>query len=72
MRRTKPASVSFSFPFASLPTALLRLPRAALHADAEAHHGGVLLLLSSLAMGAFAAASFALLRRLRRLEGSAR
>jgi hypothetical protein len=72
MRRSTPPSVSFSFPFASLPKSLLGLPRAALHADAEAHHGGVLLLLSSLAMGAFAAASFALLRRLRRLEGSAR
>jgi hypothetical protein len=69
MRRTKPAPVSFSFPFASLPKSLLGLPPAALHADAEAHHGGVLLLLSSLAMGAFAAASFALLRKLRRLDG---
>lgn len=64
--------VTFSFPFASLPKALLGLPRAALHAEAAAHQSGVLLLLSSVAMGAFAAASFALLRRLRRLDGSAR
>jgi hypothetical protein len=55
-----------------LPKALLGLPRAALRADAAAHHSGVLLLLTSVAMGALAAASFALLRRLRRLEGRPR
>ena len=72
MHRTKPASVSFSSPFASLPKALLGLPRAALHAEAAAHRSGALLLLSSVAMAAFAAASFALFRRLRRLDGSTR
>jgi hypothetical protein len=58
--------------FTSLPKALLGLPRAALRAGEHTHRGGVLLLLSSIAMAALAAASLALLRRLRRLEESSR
>jgi hypothetical protein len=59
--------VSFSFPFAFLPQDLLRLPRALLHAGAQARDNGVLLLLSSVAMAVLAVASFTLFRRLRRL-----
>lgn len=64
---TKPESVSLALPFRSLPKALLGLSRAAYHAVAQPHRDGVLLLLSSLAMGALAIASFAMLRRLRGL-----
>jgi hypothetical protein len=56
----------------SLPKSLLELPRAAFHAGVQEHRNGVLLLLSSVAMGVLAVASFTLLRRLRRLEGSLR
>lgn len=58
--------ISLSFLFGLLPSDLLRLPHAA---GGVSHPGGVLLLLSSVAMGVLAVASFALLRRLRRLEG---
>jgi hypothetical protein len=57
----------FSFPLA-LPRDLLLLPGKALDAGATGRRNGVLLLLSSLAMAVLAVASFALLRRLRRLE----
>lgn len=69
VRPTKPASVSHWVPFTSLPKALLGLPRAASQAVAHTHHDGVMLLLSSLAMAALAAASFTMLRRLMRLAG---
>jgi hypothetical protein len=69
MPKAKPHAVAFSFPFASLPKMLLGLPRAALHAGEQTHRDGMLLLLSSLAMGVLAVSSFALIRRLRRLEG---
>jgi hypothetical protein len=72
VHRTKSDAVSFSFPFTSLPKTLFWLPRAAFRAEARTQGDGVLLLLSSLAMGGLAVASFALLRRLRRLEVSAR
>jgi hypothetical protein len=51
---------------------LLRLPHAALHAGGAGHSDGVLLLLSSVAMGVLAVASFTLMRRLKRLEGQVR
>jgi hypothetical protein len=54
-----------SFPL-SLPRALLLIPRA----GAPAHRNGLLLLLSSVAMAVVAVASFAMLRRLRRLEAA--
>jgi hypothetical protein len=54
--------ISQSFLLGLLPTDLFRLPKA----DAVAHHDGVLLLLSSVAMAVLAVASFALLRRLRK------
>ena len=57
--------ISLSFLFGLLPSDLLRLPHAA---GGVSHPGGVLLLLSSVAMGVLAVASFALFRRLRRLE----
>jgi hypothetical protein len=63
--------VALSFPVESLPNALLGLPHTAFHAGAGTHSNGLLLLLSSLAMGALAGASFALVRRLRRFEGPA-
>jgi hypothetical protein len=50
---------------------LLGLPRAAFHAGAQTRRDGVLLLLSSLAMCVLAVSSFALMRRLKRLEGPA-
>jgi hypothetical protein len=60
---------SLAFPL-SLPRNLLLFPRAALRAGVPVHRNGVLLLLSAVAMGAVAVASFTLLRRLRGL-GSA-
>jgi hypothetical protein len=48
------------------------VPGGALPAGAAAHPDGILLLLSALAMGAFALSGFALLRRLKRYEGRAR
>jgi len=56
-----------SFPLA-LPRDLLLLPGTALGGGETGHRDGVLLLLSSLAMAVLAVASFALFRRLRRLE----
>jgi hypothetical protein len=56
--------ISQSFLLGLLPADLLRLPKA----DAVSHRDGVLLLLSSVAMAVLAVASFALLRRLRKLE----
>jgi hypothetical protein len=56
-----------SFPLA-LPRDLLLLPGAAVREGTTGHRDGVLLLLTSLAMAVLAVASFALLRRLRRLE----
>ena len=56
-----------SFPLA-LPRDLLLLPGAALRDGTTGHRDGVLLLLTSLAMAVLAVASFALMRRLRRLE----
>jgi hypothetical protein len=50
---------------------LLGLPRAALRAGEQTHRDGTLLLLSSLAMGVLAVSSFALMWRLKRLEGPA-
>jgi uncharacterized protein involved in exopolysaccharide biosynthesis len=47
------------------------IPRAP-PAGAAAHPDGILLLLSALAMGAFALSGFALLRRLKRYERQAR
>jgi hypothetical protein len=65
--------ISLSFLLGLLPADLLRLPRAALHAGgAVSHRDGVLLLLSSVAMGVLAVSSFGLMRRLKRLEGPAR
>jgi len=52
----------------TLPRDLLVLPDRALVAGETAHRDGALLLLTSLAMAGLAVASFALLRRLRRLE----
>jgi len=63
----RPQATRLSFPLA-LPRDLLLLPAAALHDGTTGHRDGVLLLLSSLAMAVLAVASFALLRRLRRLE----
>jgi len=56
-----------SFVLGNLPSDLVRVPQAAGAVD---HRDGVLLLLSSVAMGVLAVASFALLRRLRRLAGA--
>lgn len=70
--RTKSDVTPRSFRLRSLPKALLGLPRAAFRAGEQAHRSGVLLLLSSIAMAALAGASFALLRRLKRLEASSR
>jgi len=58
-----------TFPLA-LPRDLLLLPSDALHVGDPAHRNGVLLLLSAVAMAVVAAASFTLLRRLRRLEAA--
>ena len=65
----KPAThpISLSFVLGILPSHWLRVPQAAGDVD---HPSGVLLLLSSVAMGVLAVASFALLRRLRRLESA--
>jgi hypothetical protein len=63
----QPQATRLSFPLA-LPRDLLLLPDRALHVGEAGHRDGVLLLLSSLAMAVLAVASFALLRRLRRLE----
>jgi hypothetical protein len=67
---TRPVAhpISLSFFLGALPNDLLRLPQAALDAGEANHGGGVLLLLSSLAMGVLAVSSFALMRRLKRLE----
>lgn len=67
VHHTRPESTALAFPL-TLPSALLALPRAALHAGTGSQPSGVLLLLSSVAMGALTLASLALLRRLRRLE----
>jgi hypothetical protein len=66
--RTVAHPISLGFFLGRLPNDLLRLPQAALQAGEESHGGGVLLLLSSVAMGVLAVSSFALMRRLRRLE----
>jgi hypothetical protein len=64
--------VALSFPLAFIATDLLRVT-AALRAGAAEHpEDGVLLLLSSLAMAVLAVSSFALLRRVKRLDASAR
>jgi hypothetical protein len=60
-------ATQLSFPL-TLPRDLLLLPDKALGGGGTGHRDGVLLLLSSLAMAVLAVASFALLRRLRRLE----
>ena len=65
---TEAQRISLSFPLSSLTSELFRLPRAALHAGDAGHRDGLLLLLGSLAMGVVAVSSFALLRRLKRLE----
>lgn len=71
-RRTVSQPVAISLPAPFHLTDILRLPHAAVHATEDvSHRGGVLLLLSSLAMGVLAVSSFSMLRRLRRLEGSA-
>jgi hypothetical protein len=59
--------ISLAFVLGILPSDLFRVPQAA---GAVSHPDGVLLLLSSVAMGVLAAASFAMLRRLRRLAGA--
>ena len=59
-------TTQLSFPLA-LPRDLLLLPGKALH-DTSGRRDGLLLLMTSLAMAALAVASFALFRRLRRLE----
>ena len=66
---TNPAAhpISLSFLLGILPSDLFRVPQAA---GAVSHPDGALLLLSSVAMGALAVASFAMLRRLRRLPGA--
>ena len=62
--------IALSLPAGFLLKDILRLPHAALHAgEVAGHKDGVLLLLSSLAMGVLAVSSFSLLRRLKRLEG---
>ena len=66
---TKSQRISLSFPLATLTKDLFRLPRAALHAGEAGRAGGVLLLLSAVAMGVVAVSGFSLLRRLKRLEG---
>jgi hypothetical protein len=65
--RDSPQATSIPFPLA-LPRDLLLLPRAAFNSGTNSRRNGVLLLLSAVAMGVLALASFALLRRLRRLE----
>jgi hypothetical protein len=69
--RTRAHPISLAFFLGRLPDDLLRLPQAALRAGEDSHGGGVLLLLSSVAMGVLAVSSFALMRRLKRIEGSA-
>jgi len=64
--------ISLSFFLGRLPNDLLRLPQVALRAGEDSHGGGILLLLSSLAMGVLAVSSFALVRRLKRTEASPR
>jgi hypothetical protein len=66
-RHTRSQATPLSFPLA-LPRDLLLLPGAALREGTTGHRNGVLLLLSSVAMAVVAVASFALFRRLRRLE----
>lgn len=63
----QPQATRLSFPLA-VPRDLLLLPDRVLQAGKTGHRDGVLLLLSSLAMAVLAVASFALIRRLRRLE----
>jgi len=58
-----------AFPLA-LPRDLLLLPSDALRAGDPTRRNGVLLLLSAVAMAVVAAASFTLLRRLRRLDAA--
>ena len=70
-RKTESQPIVLSVPLAFLLNDLLRLPHAVLHPGDAGHRDGVLLLLSSLAMGVLAVSSFSLLRRLRRLEGQA-
>jgi hypothetical protein len=65
-RPTSTRVAPLSFPLA-LPRDLLLLPRAALRAGDPGRGNGVLLLLSAVAMGVVAVASFTLLRRLRGL-----
>ena len=60
-------ATQLSFPL-TLPRDLLLLPDKALGGGGTGHRDGVLLLLSSIAMAVLAVASFALFRRLRRLE----
>jgi len=60
---------SLAFPL-SLPRDLLLFPREALRAGPPVHRNGILLLLSSVAMGVVAVASFTLLRRLKGLESA--
>jgi hypothetical protein len=71
-RRLETHPIALSLPFTPLLTDLLRFPHAVLHAGEAGHRDGVLLLLSSLAMGVLAVSSFGLLRRLRRLDRSVR
>jgi hypothetical protein len=66
-RHARSQATQLSFPL-TLPRDLLLLPNKALGGGETGHRNGVLLLLSSLAMAVLAVASFALLRRLRRLE----
>jgi hypothetical protein len=70
-RRTVVHPISLSFLLGLLPANLLHLPHAALHAGEASRSGGVLLLLSSVAMGVLAVASFVMMRRLKRLAGPA-
>jgi len=72
VHRPESHPIALSFPLAFILKDLLRLPHAALHAGGAGHSDGVLLLLSSVAMGVLAVASFTLMRRLKRLEGQVR
>jgi hypothetical protein len=66
-RHARSQATQLSFPL-TLPRDLLLLPDKALGGGETGHRDGVLLLLSSIAMAVLAVASFALLRRLRRLD----